>query len=136
MSDLFILDCSVAMAWCFEDEKCVYSAKILDEFNDRGALVPWLWNLEITNAVLVGERRKKILHADAARFLDLLDTLNITTSSFIPSREVLWRTAGAYDLTSYDTLYLMLAMRERVPLATKDRALMRACDAVGVELLR
>ena len=38
-------------------------------------------------------------------------------------------------LTTYDAAYLELAIRRRVPLATKDKALIRAADAAKVQAL-
>ena len=37
-------------------------------------------------------------------------------------------------LTSYDAAYLELAARERLPLATLDRAMMEAARSLGVEV--
>ena len=136
MSELFILDCSVAMAWWFKDEQCAYSKSILDRLNHGSALVPFLWSMEVTNTIINGERRKRTDANNTFEFLALLDTLNITYSPFMPSRDELIRTSRAYNLTSYDSLYLMLAMHERIPLATKDKGLMRECEIAGVGLLK
>jgi predicted nucleic acid-binding protein len=40
-----------------------------------------------------------------------------------------------YKLSVYDAAYLALAMRERLPLATLDKALQSAAQAAGVPLL-
>ena len=136
MSKSFVLDCSVAMAWSFKEEQCHYSTSVLNMLENSVAVVPFLWDLEITNTVINGERRKKTNHNNTFVFLEFLNTLNITRSLFMPSREELVIASRSYDLTSYDALYLMLAMHEKLPLATKDKALIMACDIVGVELLR
>jgi len=136
MSESFVLDCSVAMAWWFKDEQCAYSKSVLAHLDQARALVPFLWSMEVTNTIINGERRKRTDSNNTFEFLALLDTLNITYSPFMPSRDELIRASRAYNLTSYDSLYLLLAMHERIPLATKDKGLMRACKISGVELLR
>ena len=136
MSELFVLDCSVTVAWCFDDEECIYSEKILRKLLDNGAIVPYLWNLEVTNSIIIAEKRQRITVTKMVSFLDELDVFDITPSSFVPSKHELLSTSRAYNLTSYDSLYLMLAMHERLPLATKDKGLMRACEIAGVELLK
>ena len=137
MDSVFVLDCSVTVAWCFSDEECVYSEKIIKRLaHNSRALVPFLWGLEVSNALLMSEKRKRINAVETLAFLERLDTLPITTSSFNPTKSELIRTARAYKLTPYDALYLMLAIHERIPLATKDSDLIKACDIVGVELLK
>ena len=43
--------------------------------------------------------------------------------------------ARIYNLTMYDAMYLELALRIRLPLATLDRGLSRAASVAGVEVL-
>jgi predicted nucleic acid-binding protein len=136
MSELFILDCSITMGWFFKEEQCDYSWKILDSLERASAVVPFLWNMEVTNTIINGEKRKRTDANKAFEFMEFLDTLNITALPFFPPRQDLLRTARAYSLTSYDATYLMLAMHERIPLATKDKALIKACETAGVEVLR
>ena len=44
-----VIDCSVVMAWCFEDEADKYSDSILDMLASAEALVPSIWALEVAN---------------------------------------------------------------------------------------
>jgi hypothetical protein len=48
----FVLDTSVAIAWCFEDESTPASRALIDSMVDQPALVPPLWRWEIANALL------------------------------------------------------------------------------------
>ena len=43
--------------------------------------------------------------------------------------------SSSQRLTTYDAAYLELAIRRRVPLATKDKALIRAADAIKIQAL-
>jgi hypothetical protein len=47
----------------------------------RTVIVPAIWALEITNALLVGERRKRVRQPDIRRFVELLRGLTITEHS-------------------------------------------------------
>ena len=55
----FVLDNSIVMAWSFEDESDDYADAALDRLATLSAIVPALWPLEVANALLMGERRKR-----------------------------------------------------------------------------
>lgn len=44
-----VLDCSVAVSWCFEDEAAAEIDALLDRVRDEGAIVPAHWHLELGN---------------------------------------------------------------------------------------
>jgi predicted nucleic acid-binding protein len=73
--DGFVLDCSVTMAWCFDDEATPYTDSIRDKLSDVRLVVPTLWPIEVANATIVGERRKRLDEARGTRFLSLLSRL-------------------------------------------------------------
>jgi hypothetical protein len=60
----FVLDNSVAVTWCFEDERTPATTALLARVAESGALAPGLWPLEAINGLLVAERRGRL---DAAR---------------------------------------------------------------------
>lgn len=59
MVNTFVLDCSVAITWCFEEERNEYSKFVLNYCIEHEA-VPPLWKLEIINALLVSEKRNRL----------------------------------------------------------------------------
>src|SRR5262249_23277848 len=73
----FVTDCSVTMAWCFEDEANDYTDAILQRLLYEEAIVPSLWPLEVSNVLLVGERQKRITQAETTKFIGLLNALPI-----------------------------------------------------------
>src|SRR4051812_39287494 len=80
VTDSFVLDCSVAMAWFFEDESTPSCDHLLDLLNAQGqAIVSMHWPLEVANVLLMGERRKRSSPADSAQFFDVLAALPIET---------------------------------------------------------
>ncbi len=133
----FVLDTSVALAWCFEDETSTAADRILDLLASSEAIVPAIWPVEVGNALLVGERRKRIAPAETVRSLALLRSLNIRLDDASPRLQVddLVALARAQKLSVYDAAYLSLALREGIPLATLDRALAEAARRTGITLL-
>jgi rRNA-processing protein FCF1 len=47
----FVLDCSVAMGWCFEDEADTYARNVLESLAYSAAIVPALWPLEVATVL-------------------------------------------------------------------------------------
>lgn len=133
----FVLDASVAVAWCFQDEATAYTESVLDRLaSDVEAVVPAIWPFEVANALLVAERRKRLKLAQTAAFLRLLAGFRITvepTSSLGLHQRVL-PVARERNLAVYDAAYLELAIREGLSLATTDTRLRRAAQAAGVEI--
>jgi predicted nucleic acid-binding protein len=133
----FVLDASIALAWCFEDQTTPISESALDRLGHEDALVPGLWALEVANVLVLAERRGRLNQAQTARFLELLRQLPITVEEI--GREGTLTTvldlARSSQLTAYDASYLALAAASGVPLATGDAALRRAAPAVGVDLI-
>ncbi|MFH0730194.1 MAG: type II toxin-antitoxin system VapC family toxin [Pseudomonadota bacterium] len=138
MVDEFIIDTSIVMTWCFEDESNPYSDTILDSLETCAAVVPAIWPLEICNVLLVAERKKRISEADSIRFLTLLANLPIIVEQESPERMVkeIFSLARAHNLSSYDASYLDLAMRKGLPIATLDKKLMDAAQQGNVPIFK
>ena len=66
--DRFVLDNSIVMAWCFEDESDSFADAVLEQLQTKTAIVPAIWPLEVGNVLLVAERRGRLSEADSARF--------------------------------------------------------------------
>ena len=131
----FVLDASIALAWCFEDESTPAAWALLDRLRAAPGHVPALWTLEIGNILLGAERRRRITQARAVEFLGILGDLDIRVDPDSPGRAFrdLLPLARERDLTTYDAAYLELAMRLGLPLATKDGSLARAAKALHVK---
>jgi hypothetical protein len=50
----------IALAWCFPDETSEYADRVLVALEDHTILVSAVWCLELANAILVGERKKRL----------------------------------------------------------------------------
>lgn len=134
MSASFILDCSLTMSWCFTDEATPDSAKILDRLESETVLVPALWYLEVTNSLAMAERKKRITPAKTAEFLTRLSAFDIEVDHDIVLRafDQIPPLCRCHSLTSYDAVYLELAMRRQLPIATLDVDLREAARNLGL----
>jgi predicted nucleic acid-binding protein len=135
-ADAFVLDGSVTMVWGFDDETDDYATALLNRMPGLRAFVPGLWTLEVANALLVGERRRRTTPADAARFLTILGgfPISIDDQTAAHAWHETTHLARAHGLSAYDAAYLELAIRLGLPLATLDDRLKAAAVAVGVPL--
>ncbi len=133
----FVVDNSVALAWCFQDEQTAAVMNLLDRVTQGGAWAPQLFPIEAVNGLLSAERRGRIDAAMRWRLLGFLSDLPIDIDDETANR--VWTTtarlAEAHGLTAYDATYLELALRLDMPLATSDRLLIAAAHATGVPLL-
>ena len=137
MRAAFVVDCSVAMAWLFHDEATPKTADLLNRLAAETALVPAWWFIEITNVLAVAERKGRITPAKSDAFLAAISSLEIEQDDEAPRRAFteLLALCRRHRLTSYDAIYLELAVRRQLPLATLDNDLRRIAGRVGVSLL-
>jgi predicted nucleic acid-binding protein len=133
----FVLDNSVALTWCFEDERTPATAALLEQVGELGAQAPMLWPLEALNGLLVAERRGRLDASRRQRLAGFLRALPITLD--VDSASQTWtetaRLAERFGLSAYDAAYLELAQRRDLPLASLDRALRAAATALGLSVL-
>ncbi len=133
----FVLDASVTMAWCFEDEASDAAWRLLDRLGEDTALVPAIWSAEVANVLLVAERRRRLTRPQSRAFVTRLLALPIWVEEASPQRVLsevlaLGRETG---LAAYDALYVDLAARHDLPLATLDRAMRSAARKNRIALL-
>jgi len=134
----FVLDASVTMAWCFENETSPYTEATLRRVRDEGAITASIWPLEVANTLLVAERSGRCSADHSISFVRLLAELPIrvvAVEAADVTTEVALVLGREHDLSAYDATYLRLAMKEGLPLSTLDKRLTRACDRAGVALV-
>ncbi len=131
----FVLDSSVALSWCFQDEVSAATLQIRERLSAERAVVPSLWLLEVANVLTLGIRRGRLTAETAAEFADLLVGLPIDVVE--PERHLadLMGLADEHGLTAYDAAYLQVAVSRGLPLATLDATLADAARSAGVALL-
>ena len=137
MTPSFIVDCSLAMAWCFPDEATPATQELLRRMRDESALVPALWYIEVANVLALAEKKGRIQSDKTTEFTAMLDGFTLEVDDEAPGRAFthLLALCRTYLLTSYDAIYLELAMRRQLPLATLDEPLRAAAQKAGAKTL-
>ena len=134
----FVLDCSVAIAWVFDDRASEGTDALLRELRQGGrAVVPPLWHLELGNVLLQAEGRRKLTAPETSQRLAFFADLPIVTDPAVDAdlRSSVVQLARRATLTTYDASYLELARRRGLALATRDNALRRAAEKEVVAIL-
>ena len=131
-----VIDASVTLAWCLEDEQSDYAETIFSRLTGERATVPSLWAVEVANGLRNAERRDRLSPAGAAEAHGLLSRLpvEIEETSLYRVLVPVLNVARTNNLSAYDASYLELAMREGLALATVDDRLRAAAARVGVTL--
>ncbi len=76
MIDAFVTDASTAIAWIHPAQATPETQLLLDAISDgTQVFVPALWPLEVSNALLILERRKKLVATEREAALSALNQL-------------------------------------------------------------
>ena len=138
MSASFLVDASVGFAWVYQGQATPETDQWLNEVAAGGTvIVPALWYLEMSNVLLIAQRRHRLTAVQRRAALGKLTTLQFTVDEE-GARHAFGKTselAEKYGLTIYDATYLELALRRSLPLATRDEALKTAAKRCGVKSL-
>ncbi len=127
--DRFVVDASMAMAWVHPGQATPETDTLLAQVGEGTAVVvPALWPVEIANALLVLERRKRLTAEERAAALGALRSLAFTVDPEMSALALtrLSQLASELALSVYDAAYLELALRLKLPLACKDGPLREA----------
>ena len=133
----FVIDASVTLAWCFEDEVTSSTDRLLFSLQSGDiATVPSHWPLEVLNGLLYAVRRQRISNEKVTRFWGDLTALPI---HIVPVNlnecPAIYDLAAQHGLTIYDAACLHLAHSTGLPLATLDSELRNAATADGLHLV-
>lgn len=129
-----IIDASVTLAWLLDDEEDARAEAALPAFEREGGIVPQHWRYEVGNGLLTAVRRGRLTREDGMQRLRSLASMAVTIDVEVDLHTTL-ALAFQHDLTFYDAVYLELALRRQLPLATLDQDLADAARVVGVELV-
>ena len=129
-----VIDASFVASLILPDEQSERSEATMRSLSTDGIAVPALWQLEVTNLLLMAERRKRISAAIVRKLSDAIDGLPVTIEPplTVEQRGDVLNLARTHQLTAYDSAYLELTLRLGGPLATLDAALRKAAVSCGV----
>jgi predicted nucleic acid-binding protein len=132
----FIVDASVGFAWIHPGQATPETDRLLNEVA-AGAkvVVPSLWYLEMANVLLIAQRRHRLTALQRKAALETLTALQFTVDEDGP-RHAFGKTselAEKHGLSVYNAVYLELALRRSLPLASRDEALKIAARRCGLK---
>ncbi len=138
MSGGFVVDASTAFAWVLPSQTSPEADELLTRI-EAGAtpVVPSLWFLEVANGLLAAQRRRLLTASERGQALEQLSALSFSVDGD-SERGAFGRVstlAERLGLSVYDAVYLDTALRRKLPLATRDRALVRAAKRSSVQVL-
>src|SRR5262249_52580989 len=134
---MFVVDASIALTWCIDDEATVATDAILHRLLLEGGIAPAHWPLEMANALRFAALRGRLDERDVERARSIVlgfpvEVLPVETSTALG----LVATAETFDLSVYDAAYLDLAWVRGLGLATLDSRLARASTDRGVTVIQ
>ena len=130
----FVLDASVAIAWVVPSQATAYTRRIRLRARREPYHVPVIFAAEVTNVLVVLERRGILNERGAEAAADVLGRLNPVVHPMNIGLSELRKLAKRFALSAYDACYLALALELRLPVACGDRPLKTALVAAGVKL--
>ena len=135
MTRTFVADASMAIALIHPGQATVESdrwAALLSEGAE--IVVPALWPLEVANVLLQLQKRRKLPAKDVVTAIELLQVLPIKIDHGDLNRvfDSVLALALSEKLCVYDATYLDLALRLKIPLATRDKVLRSAAERQDV----
>jgi len=134
----FVIDASATLPWCFADEATEWSESLLDRLrNGDQVTVPAHWAAEVSNGMLVALRKGRIQPGRPELFWDELNILPIDVDPPLSSERAksVLAVCSAHGLTVYDAVYLELAKRKRLPIASLDAELIKAARNESVPVI-
>jgi predicted nucleic acid-binding protein len=133
---MFVVDTSVILAWCLDDESSDLADAVVGRLMLEGGVAPAHWPLEVANALRSAERRGRV---DEPALRRLRPRLKLLPVEIVPVELTtalgVIEIARRHDLSVYDATYLDLADIRGVGLATVDGRLAEACRSAGVPLI-
>lgn len=133
---MFVVDASITLTWCFEDESTETTDAVLRRLFLEGGIAPAHWPLEVANSLRSADRRGRLNDAAMSRARSILADLPIEVVPVELSTALgVIDSAKKHDLSVYDATYLDLADVRGIGLATVDGRLADACRSVGVQVI-
>lgn len=138
VAEPFVVDASITLSWCFEDESSPSADAVLARLERGRAVAPSVWTLEVSNAIRSAQRRGRLAEAETPALVSLLLALPIDVDDTLSLDDATGRVlqlARSFDLSTYDAAYLDLALRRGLAIASVDERLVAAAKAAGVTVL-
>lgn len=128
-----VLDASAALAWLLPSQATATSHRLLEQADEYDFIAPDVFLWEVANVLVAKARGRSLVIGEA---FDQLDGIEIALDHPLTDGEVRQLTGVATNagLSLFDAAYLALAIERRAMLASRDRLLLSAAIAVGVDV--
>jgi predicted nucleic acid-binding protein len=128
-----IVDSSVVLAWALDTEANAMTRMALVKVIAEGFMAPHHLAIEVANGLLRAERHDRASRNKNDLFLLDFKKMDIQLDEPIDADrlDTIVTLGRQYMLSGYDAAYLELALRTRLPLATRDNALGEAIKKAG-----
>lgn len=132
----FVADCSVTASWVLPDEVSERASDLIGRLGSDAIFVPFLWPSEIANVLLMAERRGRLTPTQRDAAFAELKKLPIVVVPFDYQADwaATYALADRFGLTFYDACYVRLAAQSGEALATFDKQMRTAAEALGLSL--
>lgn len=128
--DSIVVDASVLAAELLPDEQHNYVDRVFKSSREQQLLLhaPTLLAFETMNVLIFATKRKRISDTTLEELLVRMQKFEVIYDSSIDFTTTIELTKK-HGLTVYDAVYLTLAVKKEMPLATLDKSLIRAAKA-------
>ena len=126
MNQMLVIDCSFLMSCIPPDEE-----RIFDDISQCILYVPAIFYTECGSVLNTAINRTRIIEKNAEEYLNIIRSFTIEVDIFCSKHEsmlIIHNIARQNRLTPYDACYFELAKRLNSPIATRDKALIKACQ--------
>ena len=134
----YVLDSSFCGAFILPDEKSTEVSAFFETIADNSVChVPSLFWYEISNLLNTAIRRKRISSSDIQDLLNIIPHSKIFTDTRAGKEytELITNLAFEYNLSSYDSAYLELAIHKDAMIGTLDENLSKVCVKAGLKIV-
>jgi predicted nucleic acid-binding protein len=131
----FVLDASIAVAWVVPSQATDYARRVRLKAKREPFHVPTIFAAEVSNVIVMLERRAILTAQGAEAAAHVLDRLEPIVHEIALGVAELRNLANRFGLTAYDASYLALALELQMPIACGDRPLKTALKRAGVKLV-
>lgn len=128
----FVVDNSVVVAWLYAGQANAYTERVLESSGTSTLHTSFIWPAEFANAATVMVKRGILTDELGTAMIQMTDTLGLLVDRTPVDLRALYQVSRRFGLSAYDASYLELAMRLKIPLATRDTALMKASQTLGL----
>ncbi len=134
MVEACVVDNSVVVSWVYPAQSTKYTERLLETTAEGTLHTAFIWPAEFANAASVMVRRAILTDELGVEMIRMADALSLTVDRTPADLGSLYRLSRCHGLSVYAAAYLELAMRLRLPMATRDAALEKAAKSLDLYL--